>query len=514
MTNQDSQNPSSQPFNKWQAILWPVHRHELKKLIPMLLIFFLLSFDYNVLRCMKDTLVVTAKDSGAEVIPFIKVWAMFPMSVLLTYLFIRLSNRLGREAVVYVMLSIFLLFFFTFAYFVYPYRDELHPHEFCDRLTKLLPIGMKGFVAMIRYWSFSLFYVMSEVWSNIVLFLLFWGFANQVTKLQEAKRFYGLFGIGTNLSGIVAGQSSIFVAEFFQGPNAWDYSLQTLIAIVVGAGLLALGIFYKLNRTIDTHPELQGDYDPTAARPRQSMRDSFKQVFSSKYLLYIAVIVVTYNVVINLVEVLWKHEVRELYPDPRSYNIYMNQVTTWIGIAATLSALLVSGNAIRLLGWTFTAAITPVILFITSLGFFGFFFMKEAPSLALLFPAISPLAMVVLFGTLQNCCSRAAKYTVFDATKEMAFIPLPQQEKLVGKSAIDGVFNRLGKSGGSVVHQTLLIFFGSLTASAPYVAAILFGMIFIWMAAVRNLGVLFTEKAEEVPPTQTQPQPQPVTATI
>lgn len=67
-----------QEFSGWRAYLWPVHRYELKKLIPMLLIFFLISFDYNILRAMKDPMVVTAESSGAEVIPFIKVWVMFP----------------------------------------------------------------------------------------------------------------------------------------------------------------------------------------------------------------------------------------------------------------------------------------------------------------------------------------------------------------------------------------------------------------------------------------------------
>lgn len=466
----------------------------------MLAIFFLLSFDYNILRCMKDTLVVTAKDSGAEVIPFIKVWAMFPTSVLLTILFIKLSNRYGREGVVYLMLSLFLIFFGLFALFLYPNQDSIHPHQLCDRLTTLLPLGFKGLIAMIRYWSFTIFYVMSELWSNIVLFLLFWGFANQVTKVEEAKRFYGLFGIGTNLSGIASGQLSIMVAQSFSGEKAWDQALPILIAAVLIAGIIALFMFYKLNRTIENNPDLAGEITPAdKKRPKLSMRESMRTVFSSKYLLCIAIIVVTYNVVINLVEVLWKHEVRELYSDPKSYNIYMNQVTTWIGIVATLSALFVSGNAIRLMGWTFTALITPFILFITSVGFFGFFFLKDSQAILSLFPAIEPLVMVVFFGTLQNCCSRAAKYTVFDATKEMAFIPLPRQEKLVGKSAIDGVFNRLGKSGGSIVHQTLLIAFGSFTATAPIVAIFLFAIIIVWTLAVNSLGRQFSTKIAPQP---------------
>src|ERR1700722_9941802 len=98
-------------FNRWRTYLWPIHRGELRKFLPMLLMFFLLTFDYNVLRTMKDSLVVTAQGSGAEVIPFIKVWAMFPMSIFMTYLFTRLSNRFKRDTVVYMMFSLFLSFF-------------------------------------------------------------------------------------------------------------------------------------------------------------------------------------------------------------------------------------------------------------------------------------------------------------------------------------------------------------------------------------------------------------------
>ena len=51
----------AQEFGKLRSILWPVYRHELKKFVPMILIFFLLFFNYNILRTMKDALVVTAK---------------------------------------------------------------------------------------------------------------------------------------------------------------------------------------------------------------------------------------------------------------------------------------------------------------------------------------------------------------------------------------------------------------------------------------------------------------------
>ena len=45
-------------FSKWRAFFWPVHAFELKKIIPMLLMFFFISFNYTILRDTKDTLLV------------------------------------------------------------------------------------------------------------------------------------------------------------------------------------------------------------------------------------------------------------------------------------------------------------------------------------------------------------------------------------------------------------------------------------------------------------------------
>ncbi len=68
---------TSHEFSRWRTYVWPIHGHELKKFLPLLAIFFLVTFGYNVLRAMKDTLTVTAAGSGAEVIPFIKSGPFF-----------------------------------------------------------------------------------------------------------------------------------------------------------------------------------------------------------------------------------------------------------------------------------------------------------------------------------------------------------------------------------------------------------------------------------------------------
>ncbi len=498
-------NQAESKFGWLRALIWPIHRHEMKKLVPMLLLFFFITFNYNVLRTLKDTLVVNAKQSGAEVIPFIKFWFMFPGSVLMAYLYTRLSNRVSREWVFYIIAGGFITYFALFALALYPNRDLLHPHAFADTMQAALPLGLKGLVAAVRNWTFTSFYVMSELWSSIVLSMLLWGFANQITRLGEAKRFYAVFGVAVNFSGIIAGQISIMVCcqgynpSFPFGQTEWEQSLYILLGMIVTSGIISLMLFRWLNTRVLTDPafyDASEEKKEKAMRGKLSLRESFRYMFTSRYMICIVVTVIAYNMVINLVEVLWKHEVKELYSDPKQYHLYMNQVTSFIGVIATLTSLFISGNSIRRLGWSFTAMVTPIVLLVTSVAFFGSFVVKENyPFLLHSFFGMLPLALVVFFGTSQNVLSRAAKYTVFDATREMAFVPLSPADKIKGKAVVDGVCSRLGKSGGSVVHQALLLVFSSITQSAPYVGVCLLVVIAIWIAATRVLGKEFNAMA-------------------
>lgn len=502
-------------FGSIRAFLWPVHRHELRKLVPMLLMIFLICFSYSILRNMKDALVVTT--SGAEVIPFIKVWVMLPMAVLLTYLFTTLSNRFSQERVFYMMIGVFLGFFALFAFVLYPLRDVLHPTSFAAELGRSLPNGFRGLIAMCCNWTFTGFYVMSELWSTSILMVLFWGFANEVTKIAEARRFYGVLGVGASCAAIVAGQFANFVSSGGRynsslpfGNSAWEQMLMLLVFVVILAGFLTMGIFRWMSVHVLTDPcfdEFHQAKKVTKAKGKLSVKESFVYLSNSKYLSCIAVLVVAYNLVIHMSEVLWKDQLAHQFPSASEFNIYMNNLTSIIGLFATLTALFMA-KIIERFGWTRTALITPLMMAVTCAGFFSFiFFQDQLGGIVTTALGVTPLAIAVFFGSAQNSLSKAAKYSVFDATKEMAFIPLSHECKLKGKAAIDGVGSRIGKSGGALMYQGLLMTVATVSASAPYVAAILTVAIVLWIIAVRSLGRQFNELVtpqdkKEIEPTE------------
>ena len=482
-------------FSPWRSFIWPVHAFELKKIIPMLLLFFFITFNYTILRDAKDTLVVTT--AGAEALPFIKVWGTMPVAILFMLVYSELSNYLSRGTLFYLTVSGFLIFFALFTTVLYPHRHAINPDAFADALKAYVPIGLYGLVESIRNWSYALFDIMAELWGSAVLGLLFWGFANDTTKISEAKRFYALFGIGANLALLVSGPLTVRISNIRAlvppGVDAWQISLQYLTSCVIVAGLLIMAIYWWINRYVLTDLRF---YDPRevqerTTKPHLSLKESLLYLASSRYILCITALVVCYGICINLLEVTWKSQLQLQYPNPNDYNTFMGYFSTATGITTLLMMLFVGGNLLRY-SWRLTALLTPVVLLITGASFFGFVIFGESlPFLAAF--GTSPLWISVFIGTVQNILSKAAKYSLFDPSKEMAYIPLDPESKVKGKAVIDVVGSRFGKSGGSLIQQIFLLFFGSLSTITPYIALTLFVVIALWVLAVQSLSSQFVQ---------------------
>ena len=501
---QNIHQTNTQKFGKIRNFFWPIYRYELKKLIPMFLLFFLISFAYNILRNMKISLIITAKGAGAEVIPFLKIGAALPGALLFTYIFTKLINRFNREQVFYAMLSGFLIYFALFLFVLYPHHKDLQLDYIADFLQAnvFTGEGFSGLIAVIRHLNLTFFYVLAEMWSAVVLSVLFWGFANEVTKVHEAKRFYAIFALGANCSGVFSAFFATLVKSMpfnsalpFNAENQWVF--YQLIAVLV-LGIAILSLFYWLNRSVFHLENVASLQIPKKAHEKLSLKECFKYLRQSRYLAYIVIMVVAYNVVFNLADVMWTEKVKQTYVNSLDVNDYMNQITSVISIIAVFFSFIVSGNVIRHYGWTASALITPIIWLVTGVGFFTRLLFEGSVILDAAAAIISNPANFVLFlGSIQICFGRACKYTVFDGTKEIAFIPLSKDNQRKGKAIVDGLAAGIGKSGGSLIYIVLFMLCGNIVNTIPYVSVIIFLASGFWIYAVYGLGKMVNESIDQ-----------------
>ncbi|EDV18693.1 hypothetical protein TRIADDRAFT_9522, partial [Trichoplax adhaerens] len=109
------------------------------------------------------------------------------------------------------------------------------------------------------------------------------------------------------------------------------------------------------------------------------------------------------------------------------------------------------------ISWKIAALLTPIIILITGVAFFVFSIYQMEIVEVIPFLTLAPIVVAVFIGLMQNILGKATKYAFFDATKEIAYIPLDESLKSKGKAAADVIGGRLGKSGGALIQQFLLI---------------------------------------------------------
>src|SRR3989338_5335171 len=237
MTSGDNSPLANLP--RWRRVLWPIHSYEFKKIIPLAFMKFFISFTYGILTAMKDASVVTAKEAGAEVIPILKGWIVLPIALGTTLLYSKLSNTFRRSTLFYSIILFFMSFLAIYGFLLFPNLDTLSPHASADWLLEQLGPQNSHWVAIYRNWIQSVFFVIAELWGQVVIFLLFWGFVNHICNVNEAKRCYNLFVAGGDLAQISIGILVGYVTGKYMG-DQFGSALTTLVSCVLFFGFMIM----------------------------------------------------------------------------------------------------------------------------------------------------------------------------------------------------------------------------------------------------------------------------------
>lgn len=467
----------------------------MKKIVPTSIMFLITIFVYSVLRGAKDTLLIPVL--GAEIISTVKLFGVFPSAIIFIIIYTKLANILSKEKLYYSMTLFFISFFVLYAFVLFPNSSVFNLD--LSAVIVSLP-SMKYPLLMISNWGASLFYIMSELWGSVMLSLMFWQFANHIYKVSEAKNTYTIFGaigqIGLISAGFAQKYFSVANANIANPEQAWQDTLQLMMMVVFAAGILLMAIYWYMNRFVLTDPRFFDASEVKVKKQKQKMGffESIKYIFTSKYIGLIAVLVLSYGVSINLVEGVWKNQLKMQFPIRNDYSAFMGDLQIWTGIASMIG--MISGVYIlRKFKWFTAAILTPLMILITGVLFFLLILAGDMFNSYLVIISTTSLMMAVVVGAAQNALSKATKYSLFDPTKEMAYIPLDDELKSKGKAVVDVTGARLGKSGGAIVQWFLISFVSdSLTELTMPIMYIFLGIMVCWIMAVFSLSKMFEEQ--------------------
>lgn len=484
-------------FGRW---LFPIRKDEWSLFWLMLAVASFINLNFTILRSAKAALIVTSSSSGAGVLPHLQLWGVLPATFLATWGLTLLMRRLSAARVFSVVILLFLLFFATFAFWIYPHREALHSMALTSWLAEAVEPWMPGLSVMLGKWTFSLYYIAAELWKVMLLSVLFWGFLNRHVLLSDAKRWYSPLTLGSSIGAVLAGPlTSLCSSELLfnympLAPDAWGHALKLLAIVVTTVGLLVFVLFGRLSKWLG---QREGECDrlettaPSKAKPNLSLFSSISYLIRSPYLCCLFVMVFADYVAYSLGELVFLDRLKALYPSPVDYCSYMGQLALWAGLLTAVGGLVISPYVLQRLGWQAAAIITPIVTLVTTGAFLAVVCVDGLSgwdaALAWLFHA-SPLALAVTLGSLQYCFCRASKYSLFDSAKELAFIPLPEEAQVKGKLVIDGIGARFGRAFSAVINIGLLTMFPAVVSCAP--VALVFVVIFsvIWIRATGRVG--------------------------
>lgn len=315
---------------------------------------------------------------------------------------------------------------------------------FLDILFSIIFVIFWVFIRLnVTSYIYPLLYIFIEIAGSLII-VPFWTFANEIFTSREAKRLFGLIGAGGVFANVAAGGFTRLIVNYIGTEN--------LLLICSAIIFLSSGIIFKLSKGEDIVNII-----PIKDRERQSqniLRD-IGNIFSDSYTRKIALIVVVMSIVITSVDYQFKILAKTNFTKENDLTQFLAMFVFSTGIIACIIQFVITGRFVNRYG-IFSALITlPIFI---GAGIFAFIFYATLAAISI-----------------SQASNYMFRYTIWDSTFQMLYIPIPQRRRNSSKAIIDGVFKQLSNGLGGL----LLLFF--VKGSRPLIILLMALMTLIWI---------------------------------
>ena len=451
----------------------------MKKIILTSVMFLIAMFIASLLGIIKDYVVFSSLP-GLEVIAAVKS-VVFGASLVFFLIYVMLSCLFDPKKLFYGITVFFIGFFVIYAFVLYPMRELLYI-DMSAYIAKYP--DFKSLFLLISNWSIVSFYIIADLWRSVIVSFVLWQFANYIYTVQEAKTIYPIFGIIGQIGMVLSTYVQGYIFKANNNELAWQ--LQWTIGMVVLAGLLFIAIYWYMNRfiLIASGDAIEDD------KPEMPL------IKGVSYIALISIIVIASSVSIELVEGFWKSQLRVEYPLLADFSAFMGGYRFYTSLVSAIVfplGLLLSIFVFKYFKWIIGALLTPIMMLIVGSIFFMVILNPEAEILTSM-PLITP----VIVGAVYNILIGYTNIFFARPFREMAYIPLNNRLKNIGKAFVDIVLARAGQICGPIILMFLSKNGNDLTHSAKEAMYIFLFIIALWIIATVSLGRLFEKRTSEV----------------
>lgn len=309
------------------------------------------------------------------------------------------------------------------------------------------------YIALLREIGFAaaIIYVFREAYIVIII-EQFWSFVNSTLTSKQAKIINGPFCAVASVGSVVGG---MLVAR-------WAEALGSEKLLLFAAGsLIPAAIFGIIAYT------LAGEPQPTVAEEGGRRGHlGLKTFFSSKYLVFIGLLILSTQVISTVLELRFKGLVETEIPVTDTRTAYFGSFYAMLGAISAIMQLIVVPIALRFVSLKIIHIGIPIVHLFNGL-------------VLTLKPSLRTSARAFL-------TFKALDYSLFRAAKELFYMPLSYDEKYRAKQIIDSFGYRFAKGGSAgVIELIRLVVITIPSAAFSIVAMVISG---VWGGIVLNLA--------------------------
>jgi AAA family ATP:ADP antiporter len=294
---------------------------------------------------------------------------------------------------------------------------------------------------------------------------LFWAFMSDLVEAEQAKRLYGIVGLGGVLGGLLG---ATIVRQAVEGLGRSPLLVSCVVPIVAVAATATY-----VDRI--AHARFGRVGHPLRAQHRSVLLEGAHMVRASHYLTGIGATILLYELVSNIVDFQLSATVQRLIEGDTERDAFFALVGQATGVVSVGVQLLVTSWVMQRLGIGAALLVLPLAILVGSMGFL----------------AVSTLA----FATMMSASDNALNYSIHQSAKEALYVPLTRDEKYKAKAFIDMFVQRSAKLLAVVLNLAFVAWVGLASVRWLSVGTVL--ALLAWIPLARYLGRRFEDRARK-----------------